>query len=70
MTVSVITRPHIKMRRPGLLARLASLRGLWRQRTRLAELEPHMLEDIGVSEAQARKEAGRPVWDAPANWHN
>ena len=70
MTVSVITRPERSPRRSGLLMRLASLRGLGRQRTRLSQLEAHMLEDIGVSEAEARKEARRPFWDAPATWRN
>lgn len=39
-----------------------------RSRNDLKTLEPQMLEDIGVSEAQAQKEALRPFWDAPTNW--
>ena len=39
---------------------------LWRERARqrvhLAEMSPQMLEDIGVSRAAARAEAGKPFW--------
>lgn len=44
--------------------------GTARSRNDLKTLEPQMLDDIGVSEAQARKEAMRPFWDAPTNWRN
>ena len=33
-----------------------------RQRMHLAEMSPQMLEDIGVSRAAARAEAGKPFW--------
>lgn len=40
--------------------------GLWRERARqrrkLAEMSPQMLEDIGVSVSAARAEASRPFW--------
>jgi uncharacterized protein YjiS (DUF1127 family) len=26
------------------------------------------LQDIGITRAEARAEARRPVWDAPAHW--
>ncbi len=68
MTVSALARPAATPRRASLVARLAALHGLWCQRKSLAELDPHMLNDIGVTEAEALKEARRPVWDAPANW--
>lgn len=44
--------------------------GTVRSRNDLKTLEPQMLDDIGVSEAQAQKEAQRPFWDAPTNWRN
>ncbi|MGD9866100.1 MAG: DUF1127 domain-containing protein, partial [Pseudodonghicola sp.] len=31
-------------------------------RKQLSELSHHMLEDIGVTQAQARREAERPFW--------
>lgn len=45
-----------------------------RSRRRLAELEDHLLSDIGVTRAQALAAAERPDtqaprWDAPARWH-
>lgn len=49
-----------------LLAMLA----LHRSRRRLARLEPHLLRDIGRTEAEARAEARRLPWDAPAHWHD
>jgi len=36
----------------------------------LAKLDAHILRDIGLSDEQARSEASRPLWDAPANWRN
>ncbi len=35
-----------------------------RQRGRLAEMSPEMLQDIGVSHSAARAEAGKPFWAA------
>ncbi len=40
----------------------------WRQRRSLAALDAHRLEDLGISPADALREAGRPIWDVPANW--
>jgi uncharacterized protein YjiS (DUF1127 family) len=42
--------------------------GVSRTRVDLKSLDPQMLEDIGVTQAQAHKEAQRPFWDAPTNW--
>jgi uncharacterized protein YjiS (DUF1127 family) len=36
---------------------------VWRTRRMLATLDARMLKDIGVSRAQARAEAERPLWD-------
>lgn len=38
-------------------------------RRRLAELDPHMLCDIGLTRDEAEKEALLPLWDAPQTWH-
>ena len=40
------------------------------QRRALGALEPHLLDDIGLSAEEARDEAGRPFWDAPAHWRS
>lgn len=65
---------HIALSRPKASNRSIGLGGIWRlagiarQRRALAHLEDHILNDIGVSREQARAEAARPFWDAPANW--
>ena len=41
---------------------------LTRQRQHLAELEDHLLRDIGLDRRDAEREAGRPIWDVPAHW--
>ena len=63
---------------PSLATRYATARparatGLWanvqlmwrtqRTRTALAELDPRMLRDIGLTEGQALREAERRPWD-------
>jgi len=50
-----------------LLRRAVALR---RSRQALADLSEEQLVDIGLSVDQARKEARRPVWDAPAHWYH
>ena len=54
--------PH--RRRPSI----PDLVALWRQRRRLATLDDHLLDDIGVTRGEAETEARRPVWDAPRTW--
>ncbi|MCE6951914.1 DUF1127 domain-containing protein [Cereibacter sphaeroides] len=39
-----------------------------RQRQALAQLDPHLLADVGVTPAEAEAEAMRPIWDVPSNW--
>lgn len=41
---------------------------LGKARRDLARLDPEQLRDIGVSPAEARREAARPAWDVPENW--
>ena len=47
---------------------LSGILSVFRQRHRLAELEPHMLKDIGLTEGEAHREATRPIWDVPTHW--
>lgn len=54
--------------RISVLARLAQVHAVWRQRQKLKALDDDALKDIGVTRAQARKEAARSVWDAPVTW--
>lgn len=57
LTCAPWTRP-----RPALRALIR----LWRQRRRsriaLARLDPYLLCDCGLSEAEARRESARPFW--------
>ncbi|AVO39351.1 DUF1127 domain-containing protein [Pukyongiella litopenaei] len=41
---------------------------LWHQRRALARLDDDALRDIGISRAEARREARRPAWDVPDHW--
>ncbi len=34
----------------------------WQQRQHLAELDAHLLRDIGVTHSEALREAGKPFW--------
>lgn len=67
---SLTTRPAASKAgyRTPSVARLWDYLGLWRQRKDLANLDAHILRDIGVSPAAAEKEASRPIWDVPSHW--
>jgi uncharacterized protein YjiS (DUF1127 family) len=58
--------------RSGLLTRILRFASLGlavrHHRRALLKLEPHLLRDIGLTEAEARREAQRPFWDVPAHW--
>ena len=54
--------------KPSALARILAGLALWRSRKQLAELEPHQLNDLGISRKQANQEANRAIWDVPAQW--
>ena len=54
--------------RKTLFSRAFLSLSIWRERNALSKLDPHLLNDIGVSEAQAKSESARPVWDAPSRW--
>lgn len=47
-----------------LLARLRHLRQRHHSRRQLRCLDPHLLEDIGISRADALREADKPFWKA------
>lgn len=36
------------------------------ERHKLADLDEHMLRDIGITRNEADAEAARPIWDMPA----
>ena len=55
-------RRAFTQRLTGLIVQSLTLQ---RSRYSLADLEPHLLADIGLTSEQALREAARPVWDAP-----
>ncbi len=50
------------------LRRLLGAIALRRSRHQLIELDEHLLRDIGISRAEAYREAERPAWNAPHHW--
>ena len=54
--------------RAGLLEKVRAALRLRRNRGKLALLDAHLLRDIGLTEDEARREAARPLWDAPGHW--
>jgi uncharacterized protein YjiS (DUF1127 family) len=54
--------------RPSLLRRILDALVVARQRKRLGTLDPHLLQDIGITPEDARTESTRPLWDVPRHW--
>lgn len=50
------------------LKAIADMAELWKQRRSLAELDQHLLCDLGLTSQAAAREARRPLWDVPTNW--
>lgn len=50
--------------RAGLwLQHLRQMHRVWKTRRDLAELDPRLLRDIGLTESEARREISRAPWD-------
>lgn len=58
---------HARPRR-SLMSAVRNIAALARQRRRLATLDAHRLDDLGITAQAAQAEANRPIWDVPANW--
>jgi uncharacterized protein YjiS (DUF1127 family) len=65
MSLALIHNRHPK--RPARLPFRSAI-NLLRSRRQLNTLTDAQLYDIGITRAQARAEAARPVWDAPESW--
>lgn len=57
-----------RTRRTGILGMVALAWSIWRERRQLSRLDAARLADIGRTPAEARREAQRPIWDAPNRW--
>ena len=69
LTLAGTSSAHSRtQRRAPLLRSLLGALVLRRSRRSLGELDPRLLDDIGLTEADARIEARRSVWDVPAAW--
>ena len=67
-TVSRTYAPSRQRAGRGHVATLFSLLSLQKSRSDLSKLDPHLLEDIGLTDFEAQKEGKRPIWDVPTNW--
>ncbi|MGB7241885.1 MAG: DUF1127 domain-containing protein [Sulfitobacter sp.] len=69
MTASTqTTRRHRFAPKAGPRLPFFQLIAFWRSRNSLANLDARALDDIGVSRAEALKEARKPFWDVPNTW--
>ena len=66
MTINAIEGfiPRRAEKRAALRMRLE----LRRQRRALARLSDHLLTDVGLTRAEAEREARRALWDVPGHW--
>ena len=65
-----IALPLIRLPRRRLGVSFLGLLALARSRNALASLSADQLRDVGIDATEARTEAARPVWDAPAAWRD
>lgn len=57
-----VTRHRRSVATPRLLAWLGAVMDMARQRYALAELDDRLLRDAGITRAEAREEARKPIW--------
>ena len=62
------TLPHNSRRGLTVLDWVLSLDATFRQRAALKNLDPRLLDDIGLAESARRDEVSRQIWDVPATW--
>jgi uncharacterized protein YjiS (DUF1127 family) len=62
-TLRAFTGLHGSRSRPASRHRLALMLEAWRSRHILAELDPRLLKDIGISRGEAQAEIARAPWD-------
>ena len=55
-------------RKVPFLGVILRLHAIWAERRRLARLDAHRLDDLGLTRDEAQKESRRSTWDAPERW--
>lgn len=69
MTVRALPQSHRLRRTPKRFwAVLKWVVNVARTRKQMAQLDDHILRDIGLTRDEAEAEAARPVWDVPPHW--
>lgn len=67
--MTLMTAPrHSRPSLFDLWATVKTLVAVRHQRRALESLDDAALRDIGISRAEAAREAARPIWDAPDTW--
>jgi uncharacterized protein YjiS (DUF1127 family) len=64
-----LPRSHRHFSLAGILQAILSRGELRRARNRLAQLDDHLLSDIGLTREEALKEAAQKDWNAPDHWY-
>ena len=66
----MLTPTHAARRTLRPIPALRALLTQHRQRRALLALDARLLDDIGLTRAQALTETARAPWDAPPHWHD
>ena len=72
MTISIRTKgihADCQPKPRSIWARFGQYFALRRQRQQIVNLEDHLLDDIGITRAEAYKESRKSAWDVPNYWH-
>ncbi|WP_342078600.1 DUF1127 domain-containing protein [Yoonia sp. SS1-5] len=69
-TDCISAAPAQNRRSVGLLKRLGHYFAVRGQRNGLRKLPPHLLRDIGLTDAEARREVAKPFWDVRETWRD
>lgn len=70
MTMTTCNSPArtFTKQRPSVLRMIAQIIATQGQRRALRRLDSAALNDLGLTYADAKREANRPFWDVPATW--
>jgi uncharacterized protein YjiS (DUF1127 family) len=61
--IGIVQPPAVRVPSPfGWLQILKQKHDRWQQRRALLDLSDHLLEDIGITREEAKREAGKPFW--------